>query len=75
MNPKKKLKALEEIQKAEEEASKYSLRPGQLCHFASRNRRDPDSFWMDLNDKEVKVSRKELDKYSKYSQVIVWVDY
>jgi len=75
MNPKKKLKALEEIKRAEEEASKYALRPGQLCHFARRDRRDPDSFWMELDDKEVKVSREELDKYSKYSHVIVFVDY
>ena len=75
MNPKKKLKALEEIQKAEEEARKYSLRTGQLCHFASRDLRDPDSIWMELDDKEVKVSREELDKYSKYSHVIVFVDY
>jgi len=71
MNPKDRLKALKEIQRTEEEVRKYSLRPGQLCHFASQ---DPDSIWMELDDKEVKVSRKELAKYSKYSHVIVWVD-
>lgn len=72
MNPKKKLKALEEIKRAEEEASKYALRQ---FYFARKDRRDPDSFWMELNDKEVKVTPEELAKYSKYSHVIVFVDY
>ena len=72
MNPKEQLEALEEIQRVEEEARKYSLRQ---CNFAHRDRRDPNSFWMDLDGKKVKVSREELDKYSKYSHVIVFVAY
>ena len=65
MKPKEKLKVLEEIDKTEQEASKYSL-GGNLAHMFIQDSDDPKMFWFGSK----KISEAEVEKYSKYSNVI-----
>lgn len=69
MKPKERIKALEEINQAEEEAGKYYLGPGY--HVAIQDYQNPKLFLMNHNGKNIKLSEEERKMYGKYSKMIV----
>jgi len=68
MKPKERINALEEINLAEEEAGKYYL--GEGWYTAIQDHNDPKVFWLKVDEKEIQVLEEELEKYSKFSNII-----
>jgi len=68
MKAKQKIKVLEEIAMAEEEAKKYDL--GDGFHVFIQDIDDRKMFWIDKEGNKQKVSETEVNNYGKYSNII-----
>ena len=64
-----RLKVLTEIERIENEASKFFLGPGY--HVAIQDYQNPKLFLMNHNGKKIKLSEEERKMYGKYSKMIV----
>jgi len=71
MKVKQKIKVLEEINLCEKEMRKYCSPDDRLARFFMQDPDDPNIFTMTGNDK--KITRKEVDKYAKYSKIFIIV--
>ena len=71
MKPKQILNVLEEITMVEEESKKYGPLKGGLRRCFMQDIKDPSIFT--LSGSDAKFTRKEVDKYAKYSKIFVIV--
>ena len=65
-----RLKVLTEIERIENEASKYFL--GEDWYVVSQDFNDPKVFWLNLDDNEIKIPEAELENYAKFSDIIIF---